>query len=130
MASEDQIVTRLRAIIFVMAGLGIAAAVTGSPDARFFVICFFIPGAWAYVSPRWPAIVIWIMWTSTIGLLAFLLAIGGKPDLLGSPTTWLMGMVVALLFVALPLVRRMHEAPPVMRGRSRIPEARIYQRDL
>lgn len=129
MASEDQIVTRLRAIIFVMFGLGVAAALTGSPDARFFVICFFLPGPWAYASPRWPAIVIWVMWASTIGMLGFLLALGGMPSLLEQPTLWLMGLVSALLFVALPLVRRMHEAPPVMRGRSRIPEARIFRRE-
>lgn len=129
MASEDQIVTRLRAIIFVMFGLGIAAGVTGTADARFFVISFFLPGAWAYASPRWPAIAIWIMWGSTIGMLGFMLAVGGLPSLLEQPTLWLMGLVSALLFVALPLVRRMHESPPVMRGRSRIPEARVLRRD-
>ena len=129
MASEDQIVTRLRAIIFVMFGLGVAAAITGSPDARFIVISFFLPAPWAYVSPRWPAIVIWIMWFGTIAPLGFMLALGGVPSLLEQPTLLLMGVVSALLVIALPLVRRMHESPPVMRGRSRIPEARIFRRD-
>jgi hypothetical protein len=129
MANEDRIVLRLRALIFVIFGLGIAAAVAGNGDVRFFVVCFFIPGGAAYIRPRWPAIVIWIMWASTIGLLGFLLALGGVPDLLHSPSLWLMGTASALLFIAMPLVRRMGEAPPMLRGRARIPEARIHHRD-
>lgn len=128
MASEDQIVRRLRAIILVMLGLGIAAAVTGNGNMRFLVCCFFIPGGWAYVQPRWPAIVIWIMSASTIGMLGFLLALGGFPKLLASPSLYFMFGAAALLFIVLPVVRRMHEAPPMMRS-SRIPEARIHRRD-
>ena len=128
-SSEDTVVRRLRAIIFVMFGLGIAAAIVGTGEVRFFVGCFFIPGAWAYLRPRWPALVIWIMWASTIGMLGFLLAIGGKTELLDSSAHWLMSIVSALLFIALPLVRRMHDAPPMRSGRSRIPEARVHRRD-
>jgi hypothetical protein len=125
--TEDQIVRRLRALIFVIFGLGGAAAVTGSDELRFFVLWFFVPGIGAYARPRWPAIVIWMMWASTIGMLGLLLAIGGKPELLDKPSHWFVGGAAALLFIAVPLVRRMHEAPPILRSR-RIPEARIYRR--
>lgn len=128
MASEDQIVRRLRALIFVIFGLGAAAGVLGTGEMRFFIICFFIPGPAAYMRPRWPAIVIWIMSASSIGLLALLLAIGGKPELMEAPSDWLMAVASALLFIVVPLVRRMHDSP-VMHGRSRIPEARVHRRD-
>ena len=129
MASEEHIVRRLRALIFVMFGLGIAAGIIGTGEVRFFVICFFIPAGWAYMQPRWPAIIIWIMWASTVGMLGFLLAIGGDTELLDLPSHWIIGAIGGLLFIGLPLVRRMGEAPPIVRGRSRIPEARIHRRD-
>jgi hypothetical protein len=130
MGSEDTIVLRLRAIILVMFGLGITAAVIGSSSVRFFALCFFIPAGWAYVSPRWPAILVWLMWSSSVGLLGLLIALGGEERLFGPPSHWLLAAAAGLLFIALPLVRRMHEAPNYRRGRSRIPEARIHRRDV
>ena len=127
---EDQVVTRLRALIFVIIGLGVVAGVLGSSEVRFFVICFYLPAGWAYVRPRWPQITIWIMWATTWGMLAVILALGGKPELLEAPSHWLMAGAAFLLCVVVPLVRRMHEAPPLpLRGSSRIPEARIHVRD-
>jgi hypothetical protein len=128
-SSEQQIVRRLRALIFSIVGLCIAAAIIDRGEISFFSICFLLPGAWTYLNPRWPSIVIWIMWSSAIGMLAFILAIGGKPGLVEGPAHVLLLIAACLLFFAVPLVRRMHEAPPVMRGRSRIPEARIHRRD-
>lgn len=128
MGSEATIVLRLRAIILVMLGLGIMACAIGTEMVRFYALCFFIPGGWAYISPRWPAILVWIMSGSTIGLLGVLIGLGDRP-LFQEPSHWLLGAVAVLLFVALPLVRRMHEAPNYRRGRSRIPEARIHRRD-
>lgn len=129
MGSEDAIVRRLRAIILVMVGLGITAAVIGDFGVRFFTLCFFIPAVGAYISPRWPAILLWIMWSSSVGLLGFLLSLGGTDRLFESPSHWLLAVAAGLLCIALPLVRRMHEAPNYWRGRSRIPEARIHRRD-
>lgn len=129
MESEDTTVLWLRTIIVMMFGLGITAAVIGDGGVRFFALCFFIPGGWAYLSPRWPAILVWIMWSSSVGLLGLLIGLGGTPALFHAPSHWLMGAVAGLLFVALPLARRMHEAPNYRRGRSRIPEARIHRRD-
>ena len=57
-----------------------------------------------------------------------LLSMGEPTPWSDTPSQWLFGVVAALLFIALPLVRRMHEAPNYRRGRSRIPEARIHRR--
>lgn len=126
-SSEDQTVLRLRALIIVIFALGVVAAVFNTGGIRFLVVCFYIPGTWAYMKPRWPAILFWIMWASTFAMLAVLLAIGGKPHLLRSPTYLLMTVACALLFFVVPVVRRMHESP-ILRGTSRIPEARVHRR--
>ncbi len=127
MESEDSIELRLRVIIVVMFGLGITAAVIGTGSMRFFLLCFFVPGGWALVSPRWPAILLWIMWSSTIGLLGVLLTIGTRHSLFSVWSHWLVASITLLLFFGLPLVRRLHDAPNYRRGRSRIPEARIHR---
>lgn len=125
-SSEHQTVLRLRALITVIFALGVVAAVFNTGGIRFLVVCYFIPGTWAYMKPRWPAILFWIMWASTFAMLAFFLALGGRTHVLRSPTYVVMAFASALLFFVVPLVRRMHEAP-ILRGQSRIPEARIHR---
>jgi hypothetical protein len=102
----------------------------GESGVRFFVICFYLPAAWVYARPRWPMITIWIMWAVTWGMLATMLALGGKPELLEPPSHWLMAGAAFLLCVVVPLVRLGHRSPALPRpGSSRIPEARIHVRD-
>lgn len=127
-SSEDQVIHRLRALILTIFALGLVAGLVNTGGIRFLVVCFYVPGAWAFMKPRWPAIVFWIMWASTFGLLAFLIALGGTTDMLRSPTHVLMMFASAILFFLVPLVRRMHEAPPSLGGRSRIPAARVHRR--
>jgi hypothetical protein len=116
----------LRALIFVILVLGIAAAYVGSHQMRLFAPVFYLPAGIAFVRPRWSQILIWIMWSVTWGMLAMFIAIGGRPAMFTVPSHWLMGSSGALLLVALPLLR-WFLSPRF--ARSRLPEARVLRRE-
>lgn len=127
-SSDEQADRRLRAVILVILALGVVAGFNPHGYMRAFVIAFNLPAAWTYVRPRWPLILIWIMWSVTWVMLAMILALGDKGPVLATWSHWLMAAATVLLCVVLPLVRLTHGRKA--RGRrSRIPEARVHVRD-
>jgi len=125
--TEERILGRLRAMILVIIGLGIAAAIVGTPATRWFVPMLYLPVAMVYPRPRWSQILVWIMWSVTWGMLALILAIGGRPALFTAPAHWLLTISVGLLFAGLPLLRWYLTSPRF--GASDIPRARIHRRE-
>lgn len=131
-SDERQAVTRLRAVILVILALAAIAGFNPHGFMRAFVIAFCLPAAWTYVRPRWPLILIWIMWSVTWVMLAVIIALGDRGPVLATWSHWLMAAATAILCVVLPLVRLTHgdsRRPRALGGSSRIPEARIHVRD-
>jgi hypothetical protein len=123
---EESIITPLRGLILVIIALGVLAAIVGSAQMRWFIPIFYLPVAVTYKRPRWSQILIWIMWSVTWGMLAMILAIGGRPALFTVPSHWLLASASAVLCVALPCARWYLESP---HSSSRIPQARVHRRE-
>ncbi len=123
---------RLRAAILVIVALGVVAGFDPHGYRRAFVIAFNLPAAWTYVRPRWPLILIWIMWAVTGAMLAVILALGERGPILASWSHWLMAAATVLLCVGLPIVRLTQGDSRRAReraGKARIPVARVHVRD-
>jgi hypothetical protein len=131
-SSERQAVTRLRAVILVILALGVIAGFQPHGYMRAFVIAFNLPAAWTYVRPRWPLILIWIMWSVTWVMLAVIIGLGDRGPVLATWSHWLMAAATLILCVVLPLVRLTQgesRRPRARAGSIRIPEARVHVRD-
>lgn len=127
MEDDARIVRSLRALILVIIALGVLAAVVGSRQMRWFIPIYFLPVAITYARPRWSQILIWIMWSVSWGMLAMLIAIGGRPALFTVPSHWLLASAATLQCIALPVLRWFVESPRF--GANRIPQARIHRRE-
>jgi hypothetical protein len=125
-AIEAAMLRPLRALIVVILALGIAAALVGSSRMHVFVPVFYLPAVITYARPRWAQVLIWIMWSSSWGMLAMILAIDGRPGLFAVPSHWLLASSSALLVVALPLLRWFLSPRSAS---SAIPEARVLRRE-
>jgi hypothetical protein len=129
-------VRRLRTLTALVFACAFAAAFLASSGVQFCLFLFAVPAGFVSMRPRWPAIVLWIMWTMTWGTLAITLALGGGSGRMPSASYALLAAACLLLYSAIPLVRRTHAAPSVPRQRTggttrprdRIPQARIHKR--
>jgi len=127
-ARERDIILRLRAVVILAAILGVAAVLLDPARNLAFVGALFGPAAWVFWRPRWGQIALWGMWVVPVVMLAVLVRLGHAP-LLFTPDALLVGMVVTLVLVVMPVVRRGHRPPPLRMPRTlRVPEARVVKR--
>lgn len=148
---ERFVIRRLRQAIAFVIGLGALAIALGYLDVTVtdleyqrhvelaggdelscFVIALLAPGAWAFRRPRWPQLVIWIMWLSTWLMLGMMVALPGESNE-GLDPFWIRPLITGTLvaiativFVVLPTIRSTHKSPPLPRP-SRLPAARVIR---
>ncbi|HEY5952088.1 MAG TPA: hypothetical protein VIV40_41610 [Kofleriaceae bacterium] len=156
MASEREdreaiVVRRMRQAIAVVAGLAalvIALGYThveitdldyqthveraGSDELTVFVVLLLAPAGWVYRKPRWPQLVMWIMWLVTWLMLATVMMIGDEPHEMIRPfwvraaMTLALSLIGCVVVIVMPLVRNLHKSPPLPRP-TRLPSARVLR---
>jgi hypothetical protein len=124
-AREREIVWRLRAVIAAAQVVAIVAMLVGNAYDLLLVAALFVPAPWVFWRPRWGQIMVWIMWAVPVLMLSLLISLDRTPVMTASHA--LVGIVVALVVVVLPFVRRGHRPPPMPRNLW-IPEARLVRR--
>jgi hypothetical protein len=121
--AEKQVVFTLRMLVLAIAAVGVTAGLVGTNMLRLYAIGFFAPIGWVYWRPRMPQILVWIMWSTTLSMLAVIVALG-EGGLFQRNGHWLMLVCGVMVTVVLPLVRRLNRSPALPRP-TRLPEARV-----
>lgn len=148
---ERSVVRRLRqaiALVIVLGALAIAlgyldVTVTdldyrdhveraGSDVLSIFVLVLIAPAAWVLRRPRWPQLVVWIMWLTSWVMLGAIFALPGGSSEMVMPF-WIRPLITAslaaiagIVCIVLPLIRGAHKSPPLPRD-TKLPPARVVR---
>ena len=123
---EARVVRTLRVIIGVTIALGVLAFLFGGMAFGIFALLFYAPAGWVYWRPRWPQIVVWIMWTTTLAMVPVLWVVDQLHQLRVAPA-YLMAIVLVLIVCVMPVVRLTNKTPRDPRE-AKIPSARVVRR--
>lgn len=145
------IVRRLRIAIGVAVALGVLTIVlgyipvsitdmdyqrhlerAGSDELTLLVVMMMLPVGWAYRRPKWPLLVMWIMWLTTWLMLGAILFIADTDQAYEMVDPFWMRPLLVVTTIAMALV--VDVVLPVLRGRNKspppstLPNARVVDR--
>jgi hypothetical protein len=106
----------------------------GSDELSLFVVLLLLPAGWVYRKPRWPQLVVWIMWITSWLMLLAIFSLGSPDPMEGDAELgWVRTLIICLLalmgacvVIVMPLIRWTHKAPSPPR-RPDLPSARIVR---
>jgi len=152
---EHAVVQRLRRLVVAVVVCGGLAAALGYVDGlvvtnslydryvvpsggdalTMYLLALLLPGSVAMRQPRWPQLLLWILWAFPCTLLALLVEIEPFRRAVHIELLWPACVVYALvavswlvLLVVIPVVRMTHRSPPLrLRRRVHLPPARIWR---
>ena len=148
---ETEVVRLLHVAIGLVVMLGVLAIVAGGVDQLtgsnrvhvepavpgvqlLSIVLLLLPAGWVYRRPRWPQIVVWIMWASSWLMLGFILQVDtDRGSWLGMDSFWIYVVTrvctIAIGFtviVAVPLIRASHKSPRLP-PKPKLPKARVVR---